>query len=322
MPEPFTTFKGLNNIGNPTISESIKVNLLTYMDWSFLTKGGYDNVDIPVTGVYGGLQHQLRYVDDQRYDSGQVFEGFRSGWVWESGTGQTPEPIVISGVNVDGTFYPSNTTGAFGHHINYPDGQIVFATGIATTSTVTAEYSYRWVNVLDATDIPWFQEVQYNSHRLDQAHFLQSGSGDWAQYSQTRVQLPAIAIELGRRKYNPFQLGGGQYCRTDVLFHIFAEDTNTAEKLGDIISFQHEKTIWMFDLDLMAMSGGYPLDYQGSLVDGALSYPDLVRSVDDGGFRWNKIRFDETEGRKGNWIHRDLYHSTVKMTTEVVLPNI
>ena len=58
-----------------------------------------------------------------------------------------------------------------------------------------------------------------------------------------------------RRTFRGYQLGGGQFVNTDVLFHIVADDEYTRDKLVDVVSLQNEKTIWMYDIDKVATSG-------------------------------------------------------------------
>lgn len=67
----------VTTFGKPTLSTLLQDNLVTFFDWEFLNAGGFTNIEIPTSGWYGADKHQLRLVDDPRYDSGQVWEGFR-----------------------------------------------------------------------------------------------------------------------------------------------------------------------------------------------------------------------------------------------------
>jgi len=315
----FTTMKGFTDIGDVGITQTIKTNLITYLDWGTLDKGAYFNVNYPTSGSYGGNQHTLNPVTNHPYyDDGQVWQGFRSNWVWESGTSKSPDPIQVSGVFIDDVFQAVNA----GHHINYPDGHIVFDTAIATTSTVHAEYSHKWLSFYDSDDIPWFRETQNRSFRNDDRHFDLQGSGDWSTMAQTRVQLPAIAIEVIDGSYAPYQIGGGHRAYRDVLLHVITEDGRTCDNLTDYLSYQIEKTIFLFDVDQMGESGVFPLDYRGMKTSGALTYPSLVELNENGGYRYNKMRMFDTRIQKTNKINQNLYVKPVRIRTEVFLANV
>lgn len=325
MPD-YTSLKFIDSIGKTTLSQQLQDNLVEFFNWGIMDKGGFFNVNIPAVGLYGGNKHQLRLVDDPNYTAGQVWEGYRNNWVWESGLSTATQPIAISGVHVGGNFHPATGVGTYAHHIDYPNGRIIFDSAISTTSTVTAEYSYKWVKVTTANATPWFREVQYRAARLESSQFSNTGSGDWDQLGQTRLQLPAIGIEIvPRRSVKPLQLGDiSQWVYTDVLFHILAEDEHTRNKLVDIVSLQSEKTIYMFDIDKIATSGRFPLDYRGMLSDksvasGALTYPNLVTVS---GYRDRELRFESTTIQQMDAINPSLHLGTVRGTTEVILSQL
>lgn len=311
-----TTFKGFAQIGDSSLEETIKVNLIHYLNWGWIDKGAYFNVTIPQSGSFGGDESRFRPVKSPYYTNGQVWESFRKNWVWESGINQPVQPIQVSGVFVNAAFQPIGST----HHVDYVNGQIIFDTAISTASVVRAEYSYRWINAYDGNSVPWFREAQFSSQRINTNKFFNIGSGDLSSMAQSRVQLPAVVVELVGGSYAPYEIGLGQYAYNDVIFHVMAEDGNTADKLADYLSQQNEKTIFLFNVDLLAESGTFPLNFQGSIASGAKVYPDLVIPVENGGYRWRKMRFFDANKQRTNKIHNNLYVKPVRMTTEVVLP--
>ena len=337
MPD-YTRLKGVLQVGDNTLTSMLQDNLVEFFNWGLIDKGGFFNVEIPTSGQYGGDQHRLRLVDDPNYTKGQVWEAFRGNWVWESGVNQSTTPINISGVHVNGTFHSRTTTGTYAHHVNYPWGRIVFDSAIDTSSTVTMEYSYKWVNVTYANSVPWFRELQYRSQRIDSAHFLQDASGDWSQLAGTRFQLPASAVEMvPSRRSKPYQLGGGQWVYQDAIFHVYAEEEYTRDKLVDIISFQDDKTLYLFDTNRMTADNRFPLDYRGAKASGALTYPELVKPsgspYGDGTFttgfrsqtmtgRPSDMRFTNTRGQEAGMINPNLYRGLVRTSVEVVMPGI
>jgi hypothetical protein len=318
----FTRFRGVSNIGDSTPTERVKTNLINYFNWGFLEIGAYTNVGIPKSGSYGGDESRLRPVNDPYKADGQTWEAFRKDWVWESGIQQQPtQPTQVSGVFVDSVF---QATADGNHHIDYTNGQVVFNTAISTTSVVRAEYTHRWVHVYDGDDIPWIKNTQYESHRIDTDKFFNMASGDGSQLMQSRFQLPAVVVETIGGNYTPYQLGLGQYAHIEVILHIVTEDGNTGNKLADILAEQGAgeagKTIFMFNPDLLAISGTFPLNWQGAIASGdKKTFPELVIPVEDGGFRWRKLRMHSSNKQKTNKISQNLYITPVRMTTEVVL---
>ena len=319
----FSTLKGHKNIGDISTSEMISDNLIVFLDWGLLDIGAFFNVNLESSGAYGGNKSNLRLANDPNFNNGQVWESFHTGWVWQSGTTQG-EPIAISGVLVDNVFHETSGAGTFAHHYDYPNGRVVFDTAIPVTSAVEVEYSYKWIDVTSARNIPFFRRVQPNANRLDSDHFGQVGSGDWDSTGFTRVQLPTIAVEVPPiSDTSPHSLGTGWNNATHTIkLHILAEDDASAVRLADILVRQNDRTIYMFDTNEIASSGAFPLDFRGMVVAGAKTFPDLVAANQDGGFRWNKLRFKNAKATNGQWLHNNLYLATVKIETEVVLTDI
>jgi len=319
-----TYFKGNSNIGNISMTESIENNLVSYIDWGFLELGAFFNIEVPSSGAFGGDRHQLRPVEDPRFNDGQVWEGYRQNWVWESGLGiSSTQPISISGVLVDNSFIPRSS----GYYINYKNGQVIFDEAISTNSDVELSYSHKWINVVGAAEVPWFRTGQINSFRVDDSNFS-VGSGSWGELAETRLQLPLIAVEVVDKVYAGYQLGGGQWARGQVILHVLSENPQTTKRISSILSEQNESTIFMFDSDLLASENRYPLDYRGELSESPLCYPNLIAATGDGGFRYTsrvqngKLRIFSTHEQNHSRISNNIYHSTVRWGTEVILGEI
>lgn len=317
----YTKLKGITHLGDSLLNEQLKANLVEYFNWALLEIGAFTNITIPSSGAFGGHYHRLRLSEDPNYTRGQVWEGARGDWVWQTGIEYGYQPINISGVRVNGTFYGSGTSGTYAHKINYPLGRVIFDTAIATTCQVTMEYSHRYFHVAQS-DTPWFREIMFNSYRVDSEDFLRVGSGLWSTLAQTRVQLPAIVIEtVPRRTLKGKQLGGGQWVSQDVLFHIFSETPWDRDKAVDILTYQKDFTIMLFDKNLMLSQSKYPLDFEGSRVANALMYPDLIKPTGEGGCFWNKLFFKEMNSQEITQIP-PLYMGIVRGTFEIDINNI
>jgi hypothetical protein len=320
----YLNLKGFNSVFDTTLNNELRDNIVEFLDWSLLQKGNYMNVSLGELSPEGIDYSKLRISSNSSFPSGKAWEGFRQNWVWQSGISYSPAPIVgnnhsipgISGVYVNNTFYPSTTSGTYAHKVDYYNGRIVFNNPIPVTSTVKAEYSYKYINVIYANNLPWLSEVQYSSLDL-QSDFNTLNKGKYDIPVEFRVQLPAIAVEIvPRRNLRGYQLGGGQYVETDVLFHCLAEDEYTRNKLVDIVSLQNDKTIYMFDSNRLANSGAFPLNYNGFPVSGALRYPDLLEN-----YYRSRVRLKNSSVQSMKSIN-SFYAGIVRLTLETIETSI
>ena len=269
-----STFQHVSQVGNTLLNSELESNLKSFIDWGMLGIGGWFNVSLSTYGGWGGTFDRMRPVDDPSYTLGQVWETPRKDRVWES---QTPnvggDPISISGVWIDSSLKGTGDA-TYGHHYNYPLGRVVFDSAIPTSSTVQIEHSYRNVQVYIADQAPWWDELQYNSMRVDDTTFDQIGSGNWNILANHRVQMPAVGIEaVPKRTFQPYELGAkSNFVTQDVLFHILAESRWWRNQLVDIISIQKDKTLMLYDSDKIADYNAFPLDYRGSVVNSANHY--------------------------------------------------
>jgi len=317
-------FVKVNHIGENLLINQMESSLKTYLDWGLLSVGGWTNIISPTSGAYGGTFDTLRSVSDPAYDDGQVWESARKDWVWETGMDYSGilsngnptgvEPIAITGISVNGTIYGTGDL-TYGHHYNYPLGRVVFDTAVSTTSSVKAEYSYRNVQVYIADQAPWWDEFQQNSLRVDDSTFNNMGSGNWAVLANHRVQLPAIIVEaVPRRIFTPYELGSlSQFLYQDVLFHVVADTRWWRNTLVDIISFQKDTTMMMYDNNTVAQSGAYPLDYRGMLIDSTKTYPCLAND-----YPFKYMRFYNVIVTEMQTINSRLYQGTIRVTFELV----
>ena len=323
----FQPLKGISGVFDSTLNNDIQDGLIEYFDWALLTKGNYFNVTANETANNGEDMSRLRMSSSDYYAKGRVWEGFRKNWVWQSGISVDgfDSPLVgddntkpgVSGVYVDGSFYSTTTTGDYSHYIDYFNGQVVFDNPIPTGSVVKAEYSYKYINVLYANNVPWYKQLQANTLQPSKA-FLDTDDGPWNIPPESRAQLPLIAVEVvPTRTFKGYQLGGGQFVYTDVLFHCIAEDEMTRNKLVDIVSLQNDKVIHLLNSNKINTNGDFPLDYRGVPVAGALRYPDLISQYNGG-----KLRLTKTVVQEMVMHNTNFFGGIVRMTTEGVKTNI
>lgn len=312
------SLKGFTTFGDATITTHVRENLISFFDNGLIEKSGFVNVQIPTSGYYGGSDHRLRPVTDPRYEDGQVWEGFRSNWVWESGLGAlTSEDNAnpgVSGVYINETFYPTSTIGEYSHYINHPLGRVIFDSAIDLDSTVECSYSYKYVNVARVDGLEWFKQIQQNSERSDNLNFV-NNSGEWGILADNRFQIPAIGIELiNSRRMIGYQLGGGQTIFTDFLLHCVAEDAYTRDHLMDIVTLQNDKVVRSYDLNDISSDNAFPLDYRGVPVSGALLYQDLLSQ-----YEGNHIRLIDASIDSVYSLTPNIHIGTVKLKTEVIV---
>ena len=99
-----------------------------------------------------------------------------------------------------------------------------------------------------------------------------------------------------------------------------SEEEYVASQLVDMVSLQEEKTLWLFDTNLLATQNKYPLNYRGELTSHALAsgrYPDLVSDTSEGGLRWKRMFISNCASEDLSMLNPNLYIGTVRMTTEV-----
>lgn len=321
MPD-HTRLKGITEYGQYQLSATIQTNINHFLNWALLGIGAFSTVERATqtaSGAYGGDLSRLRLSEDPNYEVGQVWEGFRRDWVWETGVEYGTQPIRVSGVWVNSTFYSAAATGTYAHAVDYPNGRIIFTNPIPSGATVQASYSYRAVHIADA-DTPWWRQFQTDSMRADNPHFLQYGSGDWSVSSPNRVQLPAVVVDAIPKveKRKGTALGGGQDVGQEVCLYVIAQTPYECKHLHDILVRQEEKRLNLYDLDKVAQSGVYPLNADGDVNPSGLMYPDLLTPE---GYGWRQMRIVRSSSRP---ISRDeaggLYPAVVEWTCEVTVP--
>ena len=328
MSDYYSPLKGFTSVHQSTLSNDIQDNLVEYFDWSLLEKGNYFNSTLGESSPSSQDYSRLRPSKNDNFGVGQAWEGFRKNWIWQSGvsgvagsdnpiTGSNHEVPGISGVWVDDTFYASDSTGDYSHHVDYFNGRIVFDSAIPTGSKVQAEHSYKYINVIYANNLPWIQELQAKSLAVA-SNFLTNDKGDVHVPQEAKVQLPMIAVEVvPLRTFQGYQLGGGQVVSTDVIFHCIAEDEVTRNKLIDIVSLQNDKTICFFDSNKINTSSKFPIDYKGTPMPSALRYPDLVEQYYGG-----KMRLTKASVQQMQMIDSNIFGGVVRVTTDVIKSNI
>ena len=316
--------KGFNNIFDATLNNELQDNIVEFLDWNLMDKGNYFNVTKGELSPNNNDYSLLRLSSSPHFSPGQAWDGFRKNWIWQSGIASSPAPIVgsnnaypgVSGVYVDDTFYPATGVGTYAHTVDYFNGRVVFDNPIPTGSKVQVEHSYKYINIIYANNVPWLREVQYRTLDVPSSFSLKD-KGDFELPSEMRIQLPAIAVEVvPRRSFKGYQLGGGKYIYTDVLFHCMAEDAYTRNSMLDMITFQDGKTINLFDSNKIAENNDFPIDYRGVPVSGAFRYPDLIEN-----HKSAQLRFTDFTVQGMEMLNSNFSAGIARCTTESIISN-
>lgn len=305
-----TTFHNVSSITNKHRISLLEDNVKSFLDWSFLHIGGFVNVNIPTSGVGGGTFHVLKSAEDPILKD-KVWQSPRKDWVYESGiVYESGSPISFSGIYLNNTFLPAPTgSGSYGYNVNYPLGQIVFNNPISAKSTVTANYSYRYVQVYKSTDSFWWKEVQKETY--NPSNFNKQ---DYSITSVHRVQLPAIIIELiPRTSQIPRQLGTfDNIIIQDVFLHIYTENANQRNILIDILIHQKDKILNLYDISEVIKNNKYSLNKFGNVNPSGYNYPNIIQNFPS---YWCTI-IDSTIGEL-NTLSSSLYNGIVRWSIEI-----
>lgn len=306
-----TQFHQVNSVGEKNRISSIEDNLKHFIDWSFLQIGGFINVNIPTSGIVSSNFHNLKPVNEPS-DVAKVWEAPRKDWVYESGISyENVSPIEISGVYLNNTFLPAPTgSGKYTYNINYPLGRINFDNFIAPKSSVSLEYSYRYVQTYKANESIWWKEFQFDTY--DPANV--KVSGDYAITSNHRIQLPSIIIETAPRTIlTPKELGNASnIILQDVLLHVFSQNINQRNSIVETLVVQKDNTFNLYDLNSILKNNLYPLNRDGTINNSGLMYPDLSLNYSK---YWCNIK--NTSISELNNISSSLYNGIVRWSIEI-----
>ena len=309
-----TTFKNVTNIAQDQLLNILESNFKTYLDWAFLNIGGWFDVTLSSSGIYGINSHsKLLVSEDPAYNDGEVWQGIRKDWIWETGVVfSSGSPTNISGIYIGNSFNPYSS-GDF--IIDYPNGRIILDTAINTNSQVKLNYSYRYVQTYRANDSPWFNVLQFATYETNNPDITRSSDGDWSIGGQHRIQMPAIVIEsLAKSRSRPYEIGNNNLIiEQDIAFHILAENKNDRNKLLDILRLQQDSVIVLYDTNTIAQNDLYPLDYNGDRKNNPLMYPNMVSQ-----YRWRKCWIKNVNLFEIDSPHPYLHRGLVRATVEII----
>lgn len=317
-----STFHNVQSLNDTFYISCVEENIKSFLDYGFLNIGGFINVNIPTSGLYSNNFHVLKNTTDPGYTGNKVWQTPKKNWVWESGISYNgSSPINISGVIVNGTNYPAPTgSGGVTYSLDYENGRVIFnpSVTITTNTNVQMAYSYRWCQVLKASDNNGWQYLQQLSYQPNSS-INTNNKGDNAIMANHRLQMPAIVIETTSKNNDiPYELGSlVSYRQQDILLHVYTENINDLNSIMDIIRYQKEKMVQLYDIKKVVNSGVYGINANGSKNSSGLNYHQLINNPT---YSWNKMYIKDVsflDIQKNNISNS--FWCIIRLTSEIIL---
>lgn len=312
------SFMGIDSIGSTQIINELENNYKSFLEWGFLSAGGFTNVARPTTNISSFDLHKLKPTKDNNRPANTVWQTPRKDWVYESGVSYNNySPINISGIYVNGNFHAAPTGDAsVGYRLNYPEGQVIFNSGVSPSSTVEMNYSFRNVQVYRTEQFPYWREIQFKSLE-NRTGFVLSDKGDFSIGAEHRVQLPSIIIEtIARSNSKPFRLGDKSlYIEQDILLHILADNPKDKNNITDILRLQEDRVIWLYNTDTIVKSGIFPLTYNGAKNVNGQNYDAIIN---DPTYQWIRCQLTDVNISDITFTNIRMYGSVIRVTNEII----
>lgn len=306
-------FKGVaSGFGGFELTDQILYNAKWWLDWNLANKGAYEIYTYNSASWYDDDESRLHLVPDERYEAGRVWEASAREFVWESGismgVGGAIDPFRVSGVYVEGSFYPTSSVGINRHHVDYLNGRIIFDEPKDSTDDIRAEFTRRSIHVGFADD-PEFRLMMLNAVENFQNDILPSGTPS----REHQLWFPSIFIEDTDGKGRGLQLGGGQIKTRNIVFHIFADNPQDRNLLKDWLDYQSRATFWMADLNNVT----FPFDQYGDIVAGVTNWPDMTIA-----YPWKRLRVMDSTPESLNSLNSQMFRARVTLEVEIDVGNI
>jgi hypothetical protein len=284
-----------------SISEKVEANLISFLDWGFIDKGGYINININQSGAYVDNRSILLKQTDPRDPSLKLFKG-PENWVYQTEVSATPSPNIIPLVYVNNTLDLSPT-------INYRDGIVSPSINVPVNAVVKASYSYKWVTFLSSRKSYNTKRVDYRQNRTD----LNDPNNEVL--SEIRVPLPCVSVDVPSvSKSRPYGLDrlGPRIYTFFVNLSIIGESASETSRISDYICVQQGTNFSTFDPKLVVAADDFPLNFDVTL-NSAKNHQQLSED-----YPWSTIYIEEAQAYSGSYIHQNIYESFVRLKLELV----
>ena len=138
-------------------------------------------------------------------------------------------------------------------------------------------------------------------------------------FHNTFTTKPGELETINRDTRSPYEIGNTSHFReTQVLLRILSNNDSVSSRIADFITDQKETSIQMFDTEKVAMSGYYPLNY-----DGTLNFQSGYHSYLSANLPYDKIKnsnvfIKDAFSEDLNYITPNLCKVTVRLNIESV----
>lgn len=276
----------------------IKSNIELWLNDLFLRDGMFTNVSTGETNINGNNISLLVSVEDEDFADDRVYQSPFKNWVYEEGItvvqSGIPDPVIASGVTVNGTFYPQDSAApgynaSFAHDFDFPNGRVIFDSP-QVGATVQAAFSYKTVAVEFANEMnnekrPLLIETGYKDNP-------RATGVDVYPTKESRT-LPALFIDFLDRQSSPYELGTRDGI-TDFfgVFHIWARDGYDLDLIEDILGDEHYQVIFGIDFN----TAPFPLGAWGNKNSAFSNYSTLAGP--NSPHFWRRIYIESTSPKK------------------------
>jgi hypothetical protein len=277
----------------------VKQNLELWLNDIFLKEGMFQTVSVNETDVYGRDISVLSSMSDESFADNRVWQSAFKEWVYESGisplySGVSP-PILVSGVTVNGTFYPKDSTApgynaSFAHTVDHTNGRIIFSSPIAGNSVVKAAFSYKEVTVDHADTFENEQKEFYiETAYKDNPH--QTGVITYPE-ANSRT-LPMVLIDILNRTSEPYELGlsAGVSVFQCVLI-LWSRDSYMRDMIEGILTSRERSTL----IGINFNTAPDPLIFRNDRNPAFTNYDTMAQVWSP--YFWRRIYIDDISARR------------------------
>jgi len=317
----------------------IKLNLKFFLDQVFIRDGNYQNISRGTQAFDGTDVSRLQPDNDAETlaslgfvstDTNKVWQSPFKNWVYQSGLvhsydrgePQKTAPTICSGIYLDGVFKPDRAEMPWGPAagwdptcfptIDWINGRVVMSSGLPSSATVQAAYSYGEVTVaLASRENEDMEEYVKNSRYGNNPDTWNSIS-----YPSGRFQpLPAVFIEISEQDHDAYELGNRSLKERDQVTLYVASNSNVVlDNILDTIRLQDRRGFPIVDYNVapLPLSGIFsersPEYMRYSILQGnVVAHPSGYTSLyGQGQFQSARVQLDNIRGLEAGQVTMDI----------------
>lgn len=312
-------FRDIQYLGQYSARSQIRENMIWRLREAFTNIGAYYNISSG-TYSYDGttdmaiLKPAFRSEISSTSTGYKFWQGISPDWVWEDVSPQYTggsNPIVVSGITINETFYPTGTTGQYSFYVDYARGGVMFNNELNSATQIYCNRSERAVFIYPTKSSKY--KTLFVEH-LKRFETYTPGSGNDSMPSELRSFLPAVFVDVTQSNGSPFQLGDINNLQNyTVSFDILAENAALHDTLVDSTLSLASQGTKLFDVNKAVENKKLPLNYKGELENKITT--DQLYAL----YPWKTGRFDNNPVEIEGYTALPLYKSTVTIDFEIVL---